>query len=149
MRPATRPATLVRAVATAILATVAACNWGTRPRDFRPARGPAGAHVAVHVVGERTDRLGELYAVDSAGVLILRPAQLTRPARLVRIAWPRLASMDVRGMGSDVDVSLRETVDAAKRERIALVCRFPQGLSGPLLAQVLARYRQDAVDAVE
>jgi hypothetical protein len=134
---------LVRAAGPAILATVAACQWGTRPREFRPARGPAGAEVAVHVAGERRDRLGELYAVDTAGVLI------ARNARLVRIAWARLAAMDVERLGNDYDVSPRETVDAAKRERLSLVSRFPQGLSGPLLAQVLARFRQDAVDAVE
>ena len=143
MQPAMRSVPLVRLVGAAILAMLAACQWGTRPQNFRPARGPAGAEVAVHVAGERQDRLGELYAVDTAGVLI------ARNARLVRIAWPRLASMDVERLGDDYDVSRRETVDAAERERLSLVSRFPQGLSGPLLTQVLARFRQDAVDAVE
>lgn len=143
-----RPARLLRAAGAATTLAAAACHWGTRPDDFPPARSPAGARVAVRVSGERADRVGELYAVDTAGVTILPGARLMPGARLVRIAWPRVRAMDVARLGGEYDVPPGETVGAAKRQQLALVSRFPQGLGGELLSRVLARLRQDTLDVV-
>jgi hypothetical protein len=103
--------------------------------------GPQGARVAIRVRGEGTDRRGELYAVDSIGV-IYRGNQLTR------VSWPRLEAMDVDQVGSDYDVSFGESVDAAKRAKLALLSRFPQGLSDNLLRSVLSVLNQSALEEV-
>lgn len=124
-----------------VLITTSSCTWGTRSSAYPPAQGPVGARVALRVQGERADRLGELYACDSAGVTL-------RGARIVRIAWPRLAAMDVAGLGATYDVRWGETVTPEKRGRLALVSRFPQGLQGELLARVLVAARQDAVEDI-
>jgi hypothetical protein len=83
--------------------------------------------------------VGELYAVDSAGVLVLA-------GRLVRVAWPRVAAMDVQGFAGAYDLAPGERPDAAKRARLALVSRFPQGLSGALLARTLGALSQPDIE---
>ena len=122
-------------IATAIL--LAACVHGTRIGDFRPANSPEGAQVQLRLQGERTFRKFELFAVDSTGMIVLAD-------RLVHVRWDRLRSIDFVQLGTGYD-AYNGKLDVAQRERIALVSRFPQGLSGPLLAQVLATLHQDAV----
>ena len=104
------------------LALASGCRFGTRPDTFPPALRPEGASVAVRVRGERSDRKGELLAVDSAGVTIRTP-------RIVRVAWTRVSAMDVDGLGSDYDVLFGESISRDKIARLALVSRFPQGIS--------------------
>jgi hypothetical protein len=118
-----------------------ACSWGTRPRTFGPANGPEGATVAVRVAGEAQNRIGELYAADSSGVTIANP-------RLVHIPWKRLVALDVHRL-DDYDIWRGEVVTAQKRSRIARVSRFPQGLTGDLLARVLRHVGQDSVEVVK
>jgi hypothetical protein len=96
-------------------------NWGTRPEDFRLATNPQGALVAVRVHNEPIDRLGELLAVDSAGVTI-------RSAQVVRIAWRRIDAIDVDDFGHDYDLRPGERISAEKIERLRLISRFPQGM---------------------
>ena len=125
----------------AMVLAITACNWGTRPKDFPPANHPEGARVAVRVTGETADRIGELYAVDTSGVLV-------RAAALMRIPWSRLGAMDVLHLGGDYDVAFNEPVSRERRERLATVSRFPQGLDGALLAKVLALLSQREVEVV-
>lgn len=109
-------------IALALVGGAGCFNHGTRPDSFRPAQGPEGARVALRVQGESADRVGELIAVDSIGITI-------REQRLVRIAWPRVAALDVAQLGKEYDIRFGEVVTAEKRARLALVSRFPQGLS--------------------
>lgn len=95
----------------------------------------------LRVIGEPDDRSGELYAVDSMGVML-------RGSRLVFLRWQQLYSLDVAGLRSEYDVAPGEIVSADKRARLALVSRFPQGLSGPLLAHVLALVPQQQLDSL-
>jgi len=131
-----------RALVASALVAISACNWGMRPTEFLPALGPEGARVAVRVAHESVDRTGELYAADSAGVIV-------RSTRLIRVPWSRVAALDVLHLGADFDVAFGESPDATKRARLATVSRFPQGLSGELLARVLARVNQRSIDQVE
>jgi hypothetical protein len=128
----------------AILLTVglSACTYGMRPDDFEPANRPAGARVAVRVQGEGSDRRGELFSVDSIGVMI-------GSDRLVRVRWSRLAAMDVDRLDSPYDVAFGETVMPEKRARIATVSRFPQGLTGELLQRVLARFSVTTLEDIQ
>ena len=126
----------------AVLVLLGACQWGTRPQTLRPAHSPAGADVSLTVTGEGAGRRGELFAVDSLGVTI-------HAATLVRVRWSRLRALDVDKLGSDFDVSNGESVSAWKRGKLALVSRFPQGLSGPLLDQVLAALKQGSLEELQ
>jgi hypothetical protein len=109
-------------IALAVFSTTGCFNYGTTPDKFAPAQSPSGARVALRVKGERADRFGELLAVDSIGITI-------RDGRVVRIAWPRVAALDVAQLDNEYDIRLGEVVTPEKRARLALVSRFPQGLS--------------------
>lgn len=110
-------------LAAAGVAALAACfNHGTQPDSFRPAQSADGARVALRVQGESADRIGELIAVDSVGITI-------RDQRMIRVAWSRVAALDVAQLGDDYDIRFGEIVSAEKRARLALVSRFPQGIS--------------------
>lgn len=122
-----------------LLALLAACQWGTRPDNFHPANSATGARVAVRIHGETTDRLGELVAADSHGIMLLVP-------RLTRIAWSQVAAMDVHQMGDGYDLKPGVAPDPAHVARLAALSLFPQGLSGELLRRVLQRLQQDTVD---
>ena len=121
---------------------LAACQWGTRPANFPPAHSPSGVQVAVRIVAEPVDRVGELYAADTDGVIV------RVDSRLVRMAWPKVAAMDVHRMGNGYDVAGGVVPDSAHIARLAALSRFPQGLSGELLRRVLQRLEQDSVDVV-
>lgn len=99
-----------------------ACKHGITPEKFSLAQFPEGAQVALRVSGERSDRRGELIAVDSVGITI-------RERHLLRVAWSRVAALDVAQLDKDYDIRFGETVTPEKRARLALVSRFPQGLS--------------------
>ncbi len=118
-----------------------ACTWGTPPSKVAPANGPQGARVALRLRGEAGDRVGELFAVDSVGLII-------RNDKVVRVSWTKLDAMDVRDMGSAYDVAFGEVVTAAKRAKLAPLSRFPQGLSGALLRSVLSTLGQTALEEV-
>ncbi|MFL5581523.1 MAG: hypothetical protein ACJ8AO_14230 [Gemmatimonadaceae bacterium] len=120
---------------------LAACSHGTLPQKFPPANHPTGVKVAVRVRGDSADRVGELYAADSAGLVLA-------DARVSRIAWPVIEAMDVEGLDDRYDVLHGEAVTPVKWSRLALVSRFPQGLSGELLARVLAMRGQAALAEV-
>ncbi len=120
---------------------IGACSWGTRPSGFAPALGPVGALVTIRVRGEQADRRGELFTADSLGLTL-------RGERLVRVAWERLDAMDVDKMGPNYDVRAGESPSREKRARIALVSRFPQGLSGELLSRVLTALNQGALEEI-
>lgn len=105
-----------------VVGATACFNHGITPDEFALARFPDGAQVALRVSGETSDRRGELIAVDSIGLTI-------REKRLLRVAWSRVAALDVAQLDKDYDIRFGETVTPEKRARLALVSRFPQGLS--------------------
>jgi hypothetical protein len=125
-----------------LCAGLSACTYGMRPDDFEPAKRPVGARVAVRVEGERADRRGELFAVDSLGVMI-------GGERLVRVRWSRLAAMDVDRLDHPYDISFGERVAPERRERIATISRFPQGLSGELLQRVLTKFTVKTLEDIQ
>ena len=136
------PRRLGRHGSAALLCVLAACYWGPEGKDFAPAMSPAGVRVAVRVRGETADRVGELYAADTTGLIL-------RAQRLVRVRWADVGSLDVLKLGKGYDVRSRHSgVDAAHQGRLAVVSRFPQGLSEPLLTRVLALLGQPSLDEV-
>lgn len=124
-----------------VLALVGACTWGTRVKSQPFATTPAGANAYYQIAGETARTLGELFAVDTSAIFIFSD-------RLRRIPWDRLRYVDFANLGGRYDLFGRERPDPVELARLRLVSRFPQGLSGPLLAQVLAAIKQDAVEDV-
>jgi len=124
-----------------LLAVAGACTWGTRVISQPFAKTPAGANAAYQVRGAPTASFGELFAVDSNTVLI-------HSDRLRRIPWARMTYVNFPTLGSKFDLRSGERPDSAKLARLGRVSRFPQGLSGPILAQVLLAIKQDAVEDV-
>ncbi|MEO7522276.1 MAG: hypothetical protein ABIW79_10710 [Gemmatimonas sp.] len=133
---------ITRRLAFGALLMLAACNWGPRPAKLEPAQSPAGIRIAFRLVGEKVDRVAELFAVDSAGMIV-------HDRQLTRVPWSRVYAMDVYRLDSKYDVQPRETISREKRDRLALVSRFPQGLSGPLLTRVLAELKQGALQELQ
>lgn len=131
-------ARLVARAAAALSLGLVACTWGMTPARLPAANGPQGVQVAVRVRGESVDRVGELFAVDSIGIMV-------RGAQLQRVAWPRVQAVDVEGFGTPYDVVVGGAVDAPVRTRLALLSRYPQGLDDVLLARVLSALGQAAL----
>jgi hypothetical protein len=134
-------AIVMRRIAVVMALGLGACHWGTRPKDLPVATAPGGARVAVRLSGESSDRVGELFAVDSVGVTIFDGV-------VRRVSWARLSAMDVPKLGGDYDVRIGESVDADKRARLALLSRFPQGMSPALLRSVLAFAKQASLEEI-
>lgn len=124
-----------------LVPVVGACTHGVRPNAVPFSTTAGGANVTYWVKGDPAKRYGELFAVNDSAVYV-------RTERLSRIPWARLNGLDVDRLGSRFDVYSGRLPDAEKRKRLALVSRFPQGLSGLLLAQVLTALKQDAVEDV-
>ena len=119
-----------------------ACHHGVRPETFVPANGPAGARATMRVEGETGPREGELFAADSIGIIV-------RTDRLIRDAWDDIARLDLAQLGRDFAVAPNERITPAKRQRLALISRFPNGLDGAVLARVLATLNQESIDELE
>ncbi len=117
------------------------CVWGTRPKDVHVAVNPTGARVTLHLRDGSPPRYGELYLVDSAGLVV-------RDERLVRIPWARIRQVDVMAISHNFDIYDVARMDPVRERRLRLVSRFPYGLSGPVLAQVLAAVNQDSVEVL-
>lgn len=121
-----------------IFPLVGACTYGTRVSTIDGATSPGGFHAYYRTNGDTVHHFGELFAVDATALLI-------RTDVVRRIPWDRLEYLNVDKVGNAFDVKVKQRPDSAKIERLRLSSRFPQGLSGPLLAQVLATLKQDAI----
>ncbi|MHB1298530.1 MAG: hypothetical protein ACYC0B_08390 [Gemmatimonadaceae bacterium] len=133
--------TLWNALSACGLVTVVACSHGTRPQAFTPAISPSGATITMRVRPDGAERRGELFASDSVGLIVMGD-------RLLRVRWDQLARVKVRGMGS-YRFEAGSAVPRATRERLALVSRFPHGLSGDRLNTVLAALKQATLATLE
>ena len=115
-----------------------ACVHGTPGGKFSPAISPGGAHVTYRVLGDRAARSGELFAADDVGVTIISDV-------LVHVPWTKLVYLRVPGRGTYYDTPEKHGQSSELKSQLAQLSRFPQGLSGPLLAEVLAILKQDAL----
>jgi hypothetical protein len=117
----------------ASFATATACAVGPRAASEPLAQNPRGAHVTL-----RTDRAvldGELLEVQDTALLVLGPAERLTivPYRVIRSGEAELVGAITRG---------GRTPPPARRARLSLVSRFPQGLDADLLTALLRAYRQ-------
>jgi hypothetical protein len=133
------PRTLLTVLAATLLT---ACSHGPRAASLAPATTPAGVAIDWRLVGDRNRHAGELFAVDETGVIVR-----TVTDRLVRVRWDRIDWLvSLRLNRSRYGVRPNEVVSSEKRARLALVSRFPQGLEGRVLADVLRAMNQESLD---
>jgi hypothetical protein len=115
-----------------LLVVATACSVGTHARNYAPANGPAGAVVSLQLT-DKSRGTGELLAVETSALLLLRDSQLVRVplSRVRRGSAPKLS----------FDGSLRDNT----RERLRLISRYPQGVSSELEGRLLRAYGQSEV----
>ncbi|QJR37573.1 hypothetical protein [Gemmatimonas groenlandica] len=144
---------IVRALALFACVLLSACRFGTKPGEIDWVVSPEGARIALRVVGETQDRMGELLSVDNEHVLMRSPevvegVELRRP-KITRVAWSRVYAIDVDQLGGAYDVVRGQRVAEETRRKLALISRFPQGVSLELLTRLLAADKQAAVEEIK
>ena len=113
---------------------IAACSYGTRIGDFRPAHSPNG--VNVRVTTTRGALNGELIELRDTGLVVLTAG----PDQLCLIPYAQVRSTRFEQVGSSIGDGRAPT--AQQRERLRLFSRFPQGMSPQVLETLLKAYGQ-------
>jgi hypothetical protein len=121
-----------------ILGVVVACSVGPRPEKFPPAREPAGATIQLRLRGKRV-MTGELLAVQDSGLLVRDSSRILLVPNQAVLSGSLLAG----GAGS-----FAGKPSGGTRERLRLLSRYPSGVTGDLLAGLLAAYGRDSVETV-
>lgn len=124
----------MRRVATVLAALAAAgCAYGPKVTRFEPAIGPRGVSTTF-VTASREQRSGELLEVRETGLLI------GAERSILFVPYEALQSATFADMGLKVEG--RRPPSETQLGRLRLVSRFPQGLSPPLLQQLLEAHGQ-------
>ena len=137
------------------------CQLGPRIDEFEQARRPEGITTTIELRGgfSKGGRLeGELLQVEEHG-LLLNTRDIQKGGgverRLVFVPFIAMADIDLDRLGlkvlADYDQETEDDVATRRvyhRERLRLLSRFPQGLSTPLLQQLLDAEGQTAVDVI-
>lgn len=119
------------------LSWLSACTLGTRPGNFGPATSPRG--IETRLTLEASTILGELVSVSDSGLIVLAGDR-----RLVHAHWATMRRATFRKLRGALEGG--RAPDAATRERIRLVSRFPQGLSPELTARLLESLGSDRLE---
>jgi hypothetical protein len=117
------------------VAVLAGCLVGTQARNYAPATGPAGATVNLELA-DKSKITGELLAVETDAVLLLRIHELTR------------ISLSQIRRGHAPKIGFDRRLAGNTRERLRLVSRFPQGVNRELEVQLLQAHGQAGVKTV-
>lgn len=102
-----------------LLATTGCIVIGNDASEFAPATGPAGATLMLR---RGQSVVGELIAVTDSSVIVLLPT-----GRVAEGPFTRLPPIRMKGLNQQFNLGGGEVPDAATRERLRLVSRFPQG----------------------
>lgn len=128
------------------------CSTGIGVADFKPAQEPAGVHMEISLNGDviEGDKVeGELLAVRADGVLLNVPGYLDvapHVRRVVLIPYWMMDTAKLEQMGRARVESESEQMTQVYLNRLRLVSRFPQGLSDELLADLMSRQGQAALE---
>lgn len=115
------------------------CMWGTPVSKFPAAQSPAGATVSYVLTGSTQARTGELFAVDDQYIYVFK-------GTLYRVAWARIRRIGAEKSNNEFMLYTPSDRSPAERARYAPISRFPQGLNGELLAEVLRRLDQPRLE---
>ncbi len=117
-----------------------ACTIGMTPDEFLPARRPAGIHTSVRLLDARLE--GELLSVNDTSLVILTKTEI------MSVPYGSIRSARFRQYYR-LGIQYWEQPSSATREELRLLSRFPQGLSGDLLKQLLDVHGQGRIRIVE
>jgi len=123
-----------------------ACMIGASPKSFGPATGGAGVRVSVATWSRGTVTGELLAALDTALVLVSRTPG-DSAARLVLVPLTAIRSASFRQVGVKIKDSHYASGDALADVR--RVSRYPQGVSGELLKDLLVAYKQEQVSVLQ
>lgn len=132
---------MLRAFVLLAFLTTSSCRFGSKASDIDWVNSPEGARIALRVNGEPKDRMGELIAVSDSNVVI-------RTDKITRVAWSRVYAIDVDKLGGDYNLLRGQVATADERQKLALISRFPQGISPELLTRLLALNKQTDVEEI-
>jgi hypothetical protein len=146
---------------------IAGCHAGTQIENFEQARRPEGITVRIETRGGIAERVeGELLEVREGGLLLItREAQEGGGVKRHLVLVPYTAMENVRAeklnlsVLNEFDPWDEEDVWAEgdappksrerDREKLRLLSRFPQGLSRPLLEDLLEAEGQTTIDVID
>jgi len=117
-----------RVAAVLAVLSVVACSYGPKVTRFDPAIGPRGVSTTF-ATGSREQHSGELLEVRETGLLI------GTEKSILFVPYEALQSASFKDMGLKLGGGRLPSVQ--QRDTLRLVSRFPQGLSPPLLQQLL------------
>jgi len=118
------------------------------------ARQAAAARVVLHVAQADSTKnrqfAGELLAVRQDGVIISMRPETADATRVAFVPWTFVKIIDATELpGFHMNLTHNAQRQKLAVNKFAIVSRYPQGLSEELLASLLARSGQAAMDAIE
>jgi hypothetical protein len=113
------------------------CSYGMTAKKFPPALGPRG--VTMRVVTEQRVASGELLEVRDTGIVVLADQ------KVALLPYSSIVRANAEGISSGLEIEGRRNPDPEVRERLRLLSHFPQGLSPPLLQELLNKYGQTSL----
>lgn len=141
MNNRTRAGSIVAAI------SLSACHVGPQIKDLDLAQNPEGATIEVQVVpaGARNKLKleGELLEMRDDGVILLGGDNDTIDDELIFVAWARAARIRATQFGGyRADIGRSLELSDKTMERFRLISRYPQGISGEIMENLLEAYRQ-------
>ena len=141
---------------------ISGCHVGTQIENFEQSRRPEGIHTSIELrngIAER-DVEGELLEVRKDGLLLNASEAGEAPIVKRHVVFiPYSAMINVKLDTVNLSVldnknTWNESAESTKRlerdrETLRLLSRFPQGLSDPLLKELLASEGQTSVDVID
>jgi hypothetical protein len=139
-----------------LVLAISACQLGPRIDKFEQARRPEGITTTIelrHGFSDAGPLEGELLEVREHG-LLLRVQENREDRRLAFVPYSAMEEVEFDQMNLRVVGQQNELTEEywpasiQDRKKLRLLSRFPQGLSTPLLEQLLAAEGQTAVDVI-
>lgn len=124
----------------ASLAVVAAgCVYGPKLAEFGPAQTPYGVQTEIvlqEMDPDSTGHEGELLALHDTEMMVLVDSQVVR-VPLAAIRKARFEDLNILSVGA-------HQLGPRKRKHLSLLSRYPRGLQGEMLDDLLRRHNQSA-----
>lgn len=127
------------------LATILCACASVNAKKVSPAHRPSGIVCELRLTLDynRIIRHGELIEAAEQGLVLLAPSRFRgHKPRLIRFPMNTVRYGRCEALGRIELVSKGAEADALALQRLALLSRYPQGLSDALLASLLSAYEQ-------
>ncbi len=134
-----QPRRIGLAAALALVLVPACVNVGTQVQDFTVAAEPNGAMANIQTDFGTVS--GELLAVQDDGVIVLHNSVMEL------VPYEFIRSLQLSQLDGEYSLGSRAP-DRARRTRLALVSRYPQGMDAQLRTRLLAQLGQQEIRVV-